>query len=507
VIIMVTTVIALLLAGTAFIIWEQNYARRTMTQDLSIQAEMIAENCKAALSFNDANDAEKLLKSLHVKPSIIFGGIYNKNGEMFASYHNDSSYESYPAIIDQNSYNSSGVMLTVFQPIIIEGETAGTVCLQSDWKPLRAMLRNTTNIIIAVLLFASVAAYFISSKLQRIISGPLLNLANIANNVSEKRDYATRAEKETNDEVGRLIDAFNEMLEQIQQRDSELVDSKKQLEVRVEERTADLKIANKQLQKEVEDRKKAEAKLAALLEEINGINQELKSFAYVVSHDLKAPLRGISTLAEWIATDYADKLDEEGKEQLKLLLNRVERMHKLIDGILQYSRIGRVHEEKMSINLNELVKDVVEMITTPPHIKITVESELPTIVSEPTRMTQVFQNLLSNAVKYMDKPKGLIKITCVKENGFWKFGVVDNGPGIEEKHFERIFQIFQTLSSHEGTDSTGIGLTVVKKIVETYGGKVWVESKIGVGSTFYFTLPRQETKVTEDEKLQTNIVS
>jgi len=505
---MVTTVIALLFAGVAFIVWEQNSTRRTMTQDLSIQAEMIAENCKAALSFNDANDAEELLKSLHVKSSIVFGGIYNKNGDMFASYHNDNCYESHPARLDQNGYDSqNNKLLTVFQPIILEGETVGTVCLQSDWKPLYVMLRHNTNIIMAVLLFAAVAAYFISSKLQKIISGPILNLANIAKNISEKKDYTTRAKKETNDEIGLLINAFNEMLEQIQQRESELVDSKKQLEVRVEERTADLKIANKQLQKEVEERKKAEANQAALLEEIKGINQELKSFAYVVSHDLKAPLRGISTLAEWIATDYADKLDDEGKEQLRLLLNRVERMHKLIDGILQYSRIGRVHEEKSSVNLNELVKDVIEMVVPPSHITITVENKLPTIVSEPTRIAQVFQNLLSNAIKYMDKPKGIIKIICSEENKFWKFGVVDNGLGIEEKHFERIFQIFQTLSSHGGTDSTGIGLTVVKKIVETYGGKIWVESKLGVGSTFYFTLPKHETKVTEDEKLQTNIVS
>ena len=504
---MVTTIIALLFAGVAFIVWEQNSTRHTMTQDLSMQAAMIAENCKAALSFNDVNDAETLLKSLHVKSSVVFGGIYNKKGDIFASYNNNNGYETHPAKLDQSGSYSDNALLTVFQPIILEGETIGTVCLQSDWKPLYTMRRHTTNIIIAVLLFASVAAYLISSRIQRIISSPLLNLADLANNISEKKDYTARAKKETNDEVGLLIDAFNEMLEQIQKRDSELVDSKKQLEVRVEERTADLKIANTQLQKEVEVRKKAEAKQAALLEEINGINQELKSFAYVVSHDLKAPLRGISTLAEWISTDYADKIDKEGQEQLKLLLNRVERMHKLIDGILQYSRIGRVHEEKASINLNELVKDVAEMIAPPPHIKITVENELPTIVSGPTRIAQVFQNLLSNAVKYMDKPKGLIKITCAEEKDFWKFGVVDNGPGIEEKHFERIFQIFQTLSSKEETDSTGIGLTVVKKIVETYGGKIWVESKVGAGSTFYFTLPRQETRVTEDEKLQTNIVS
>jgi len=284
-----------------------------------------------------------------------------------------------------------------------------------------------------------------------------------------------------------------------------MVSAKRKLEMGVKERTSDLTVANKKLQQEIIERKRIEARQAELLEEIKSINQELDSFAYVVSHDLKAPLRGISTLAEWIATDYADKLDDNGKEQLKLLGSRVDRMKNLIDGILQYSRIGRVKEDKVQVDLNKVVKSVAELISPPKNITITVEDALPVIKCEQTRIAQVFQNLLSNAIKYMDKPNGLIKITCDAEKGFWKFGVADNGPGIEEKHFERIFQLFQTLQPKEGTESTGIGLTLVKKIVEMYGGKVWVESKVGIGSTFFFTLPEQENKVVENEKLEANI--
>jgi len=215
----------------------------------------------------------------------------------------------------------------------------------------------------------------------------------------------------------------------------------------------------------------------------------LKDFAYVASHDLKAPLRGISTLAEWLIVDYANKLDEKGKKQMELLINRTERMHNLIDGILQYSKLGRVREEIIEVDLNKLLPEIIDTLGPPENIEIEVANNLPTVLCEQTRITQIFQNLLSNAVKYMDKPKGQIKVGAVQEGDFYKFSISDNGPGIEGKNSERIFQIFQTLSPRDKYESTGIGLTVVKKIVEIYGGKIWVESKPGQGSTFYFTLP------------------
>jgi len=257
---------------------------------------------------------------------------------------------------------------------------------------------------------------------------------------------------------------------------------------------------------DITERKKAEQRQAQLMEEIESINKELKDFAYIVSHDLKAPLRGIKTLANWITTDYADKLDEEGGEQMNLLSTRVDRMHNLIEGVLQYSRVGRVKEEQTNVNLNELVPEVIDTVAPPENIAVTVEDKLPVVECEETRIIQVFQNLLSNAVKYMDKPKGQIKVGCVEDDDFWKFSVADNGPGIEEKHFERIFQIFQKLSARDEYESTGVGLTVVKKIVEMYGGRIWVESKVGEGSTFFFTLPKQKMGV-KDAKYEANIVS
>lgn len=244
------------------------------------------------------------------------------------------------------------------------------------------------------------------------------------------------------------------------------------------------------LQDALTARKRAEERQAQLLKQVEAANQELADFAHVVSHDLKAPLRAIDSLVKWLAADYRDKFDDEGREQLHLLLGRVKRMHDLIDGILQYSRAGRIREELVEVDVAELVSEVIDMLSPPSHIRVAVETPLPTVIIERTRITQVFQNLLSNAIKYMDKPEGQVRIGCAEEGGFWKCYVSDNGPGIEEKDQLRVFQLFQTLKPRDRADSTGVGLAVVKKAVEMYGGRVWIESRVGEGSSFYFTLPK-----------------
>ena len=742
-IIMLTCIAALLLAGMVFIVWQWTSFRHTMARNLSIQAEMTADNCKAALAFEDTKDAEDILKALHAQPSIVLGCVNTKNGEEFASYYRDDIDSSiHPSKLQKDGYSFDDSFLTVFKSIVLDGEKIGTVCLRSNLQPLYAMLKRNVVMGVAILLSALLAAYFVSSGLQRIISGPILSLAEVTKLVSEKKDYSARAIKQSNDEVGLLIDGFNEMLEQIQQRDSALIGTKEQLEIKVKERTSELSSTNMKLAEEVAERssaqrrlkqhikqlncfyglsklveqpkisleqifqkttdlirntyknpditcvkitfngiqyqtsnfkksnssqcasirrnegqvgnievyylgeniqegkvpflkeehdlliaiaehlgsiaerrytteklqlfrnlmeksndsvfvispqwsrfldvnnracenlgytreellsmtfkdieqsipddsswqenlrelksqediiiqgqyihkdtttsftetslryvsqkgkdyviavarditerKKAEEKQAHLLEQLKNVNKELKDFAYVASHDLKAPLRGISTLAEWISADYADKLDEDGKEQLNLLMVRVDRMRNLINGILQYSRVGRIKENKSLVNLDELVPEIIDTLAPPENITITIEDKMPTIECEQTRIIQLFQNLVSNAIKYMDKPEGRIRVGCIEENDCWKFHVSDNGPGIEEKYFEKVFQIFQTLSPRDEVESTGVGLAVVKKIIDTYGGRLWVESEPGKGTSFLFTLPKKEMGV------------
>ncbi len=241
---------------------------------------------------------------------------------------------------------------------------------------------------------------------------------------------------------------------------------------------------------DISERRQAEERQARLVSELESANEELKSFAYVVSHDLKAPLRAIGSLADWIATDYGDKFDQAGKELLQLLTSRVRRMDGLIDGILQYSRVGRVRETRVPVDLEQLVHDVIDLLAPPPHVRITVDTPLPTVTADRTRMQQVFQNLLGNAIRYLDKPQGTIRVGCTAQPDGWRFSIADNGPGIEPRQFEKIFQLFQTLAPRDKVESTGVGLALTKKVVELYGGHIWVESAPGKGSTFFFTLPR-----------------
>lgn len=241
---------------------------------------------------------------------------------------------------------------------------------------------------------------------------------------------------------------------------------------------------------DITSRKDAERRQAALVAELEEVNRELGEFAYVVSHDLKAPLRGIGSLADWLARDQRERLDDDGREQLDLLLGRVKRMNELIDGILRYSRIGRAKEAAATLDLAQVTADVIDLLAPPAHVRVVVDGPMPTVRGSRTQLTQLFQNLIGNAVKFCDKAEGAVSVSCVEEGGMHRFEIRDNGPGIDQRHHQRIFQIFQTLTPRDKTESTGIGLSIVKKIVESMGGRVWLESAIGSGSRFFFTIPK-----------------
>jgi PAS domain S-box-containing protein len=219
-------------------------------------------------------------------------------------------------------------------------------------------------------------------------------------------------------------------------------------------------------------------------------NRELDQFAYVASHDLKAPLRGIANLAVWLSEDLQGRLDEKTAGYLRLLDGRVHRMESLIDGILQYARAGRPRDEPESVDVARLVQDAVDMLAPPERFNIRVEGYMPVLVTERSPLEQVFLNLLSNAVKHADNEAPEVIVSVTDEGGGWfEFSVSDNGPGIAPEYHERIFTIFQTLKARDDVESTGIGLSVVKRIVEWQGGQVWVESETGQGATFRFLWP------------------
>lgn len=242
--------------------------------------------------------------------------------------------------------------------------------------------------------------------------------------------------------------------------------------------------------RDITDRKEIEAQKESLMGELESVNQELRDFAYIVSHDLKAPLRSIGSLSDWLIQDYTDVLDEEGKELLKLLKTRIGRMHGLIEGVLQYSKVGRLQDEKEKVDINELLVEIVDSLDPPKSCVVLIDTKLPTVSYDRIRLQQVFQNLLSNAIKFLDKKEGRIEVLFLEEDTYYEFSVKDNGPGIEEAYFKKIFQIFQTLKAKDEYESTGIGLSIVKRIVELNGGSINIVSEVGVGSTFSFTIPK-----------------
>lgn len=237
------------------------------------------------------------------------------------------------------------------------------------------------------------------------------------------------------------------------------------------------------------------------LEEVNGrlrhseqqlqaANRELSDFATIVSHDLRTPLRGVAILAAWIQADSSEKLDEAGRENLREMIGRIARMDRMIEGILHYSRIGREQEKVEPVALAELVPVVVRDLAPPAHVQVSVAPGLPVVNGDPVQLRQVFQNLIGNAVHFGDKPQVEIRVEYAARGPFWEFQVTDNGPGIEEQDIERVFEMFQTVAPRDRTGSTGVGLALVRRMVERSGGRVWAESSPGGGSTFFFTWPK-----------------
>ena len=223
---------------------------------------------------------------------------------------------------------------------------------------------------------------------------------------------------------------------------------------------------------------------SALLEERN---RELDQFAYVTSHDLKAPLRAIANLSEWIEDDLAGTLPAENQRQMELLRGRVFRMESLIDGLLQYSRVGRTQVETETISVQALLIEVVDSIDPPDTFSIAIGEGMPTLQAKSLLLRQVFANLIGNAVKHHPRADGRMSIAVQDQGLFYEFAVSDDGRGIASEHHEKIFDIFHTLEARDTKESTGIGLSIVKKIVETEGGSIWVESQVGAGTTFHFT--------------------
>ena len=246
--------------------------------------------------------------------------------------------------------------------------------------------------------------------------------------------------------------------------------------------------------RDITDRKKDEAERERLIRELEVSNKELDNFAYVASHDLKAPLRVIDNASKWLEEDLAEHLDEDTQESLDLLRNRVGRMEKLLDDLLEYSRIGRASDDrfKEQINGSVLITNILELLSPPENFTVSIAPKMQSIIVNRMPLQQILLNLISNAIKHHDKDDGRIIVSVEEKGDDFVFTVKDNGPGIPEEFQEQVFKMFQTLKPRDQVEGSGMGLAMVYKNIEIYGGKITLKSKEGQGCTFRFTWPKHQ---------------
>ncbi len=507
---------ALLAANAGLFIFDLFRSRNDLVRDLQSLAEVVAQNSTAALSFDDAKAAGETLGALRAKPAVVAARIYRAKGEQFADYFRGEIRRDLPSRPQPDGPHFSPGALAVYRPIVLHGERVGTVCLVASLDEMYGHLRLQATTVTVVLLASAAVSLLLSARLQRVISDPIMQLADTAKTVSQKQDYSLRAARRSDDELGQLVDAFNQMLAQIEDRDRELQKAKQELEQRVDERTL-------QLQQELAERRRAEEELAERNALLDQSNRELDDFAYIASHDLKEPLRGIHNFSVFLLEDYNAKLDADGKAKLETLVRLTRRMETLIDSLLHFSRVGRVDLAIDRVDLNPIVAAVLDSLSINLEdrgVEVRIPRPLPTIRCDQARVGEIFRNLISNAIKYNDKEAGRwVEIGCrdgsdgsdgsdssdssAAAAGHGPraaagrppvFYVRDNGIGIPAKHYDAIFRIFKRLHGrdHYG-GGTGAGLTIVKKIVERHSGRIWVESEPAQGTTFYFTLEKEQT--------------
>lgn len=250
-------------------------------------------------------------------------------------------------------------------------------------------------------------------------------------------------------------------------------------------------IAAQGIVRDITDELTLAAEKERLIKDLEQKNQDLNDFAHIISHDLKSPLRSMDTLINWLKGDHASGLDEEGQKTMNLLLEKVHWMDQLISGVLEYSRVDQVKFERDKIDINQLVQKLVSLMEIPQGIEVQIPDGLPVLKADEPRVQQLFQNLIGNAVRYMGSNAGRIDINLEDADDFWIFSISDTGIGIAPEYHDKIFGVFESLEDHER--STGIGLSIVKKIVNHYGGTVWLKSAPGEGTTFFFTLSKART--------------
>src|SRR5918999_3251946 len=475
--ILLTSGVVLLLTCAAFFAYEFLTFRQAMIRQLATLGEIIAANSTAALAFDNPDDAQEILAALQAERHIVAAGLYDQNGRLFSIYPADLPATAFPVAPEGDGYRFAHAHLAAFQPVVQGGRRLGTLYLRSDMGAMYERFQLYSGIVVLVIAGSFLVAYLLSRALQRQISRPVLALAETARAISDRRDYSVRAIKHSQDELGLLTDAFNQMLTQIHEQDQALRDSEtrlrqlnQELERRVIERTAQLKATN----------------------------QELEAFSYSVSHDLRAPLRAIDGFSMILQESYGDKLDAQAHNYLERVRAATKRMSHLIDNLLKLSRTARSEMRITTVNLSELVCTIVKGLEeTAPERKVTFSIAPQMVVhADASLMRVVLENLLGNAWKFSGKrAEARIEVGSTTNAGETVYFVCDNGARFDMKYADKLFGAFQRLHSVTAFDGTGVGLANVQRIIHRHGGRVWAEAAVDQGATFYFTLSAERKLV------------
>ena len=485
-VVLATTTIALLVAGAALVIYDLRTYQEAWVTDLSTQAEILGRASAPALAFNDPKSAREYLALLKVRPEIAVAAIYNAKGKLFASYQRGGeSLKDVPALPEFEGPRVSGNTIAYYKRIVENNEILGTVYLRGDYK-LLGRLTDYLSILGAVLALSLLVALLISTWLQTTVTKPIVAISDVARQVMEKRDFSLRVRKTTEDEIGYLVDAINDMLAEVGRRQEALEASNITLGREMAERAR----AEDQLRElNIELERRVDARTAQL----EAANKELESFSYSVSHDLRAPVRAIIGFSRMLSEEHNDKLDPEAQRFLGIVQSEAHRMGALIDDLLAFSRLGRQAMQIADVDMTQLARSTYESLIAQ-HPTNNVEFHLgglPRARGDRGLLGQVWANLLANALKFSSKEgKPCIEVNAISDETEHVYFVRDNGVGFDPRYQSKLYGVFQRLHDASEFPGTGVGLALVQRIVTRHGGRVWADSKPNEGATFYFTLPK-----------------
>jgi signal transduction histidine kinase len=460
---------ALLLAYVAFLGYDLYTLRQDLINSLTTEAGIVGANSVTALLFDDQQAAESTLSALNHSPHIRWAVIVRADGKPLAKYQRDASsgMDLWKTLNPGTAREhwSKGTDILLGSRIEFQGRQLGAVYLLAGTGELahRGGQFGLLSALILVLCFA--IAVFATSTIRHLVTGPLTELAGTAQTVSRERDYSLRAPvPSSSDELARLVQSFNEMLEQIQERDRALEGSRNALEQRVEERTAELTEANK----------------------------ELEAFSYSVAHDLRGPLQHITNITFLLQNSSAAAPRAEDRVLIEKLGEGTDRMGALIDDLLNLSRATSTPLRRTPVDLSQMADTILETLRSQDEgrrVRFTIMRNAHAIVDEGL-VQVVLSNLLHNAWKYTAKlDMAQIEFGYTDEPGGRVYFVRDNGAGFNPRYADRLFRPFQRLHSQSEFPGTGIGLATAHRIIARHGGKIWAESSPDQGAVFYFTLP------------------